>query len=536
VCRDGRFPGYLGAAGRLEFAPRLNVVGKPQLPENFVPRFLLLLQSVPSQPVSPGQGTAFRRGFAFVVDCSQAKEFALAHWLVGGADGGRLFVRCFDTAMNVRENIAGDVLASLTTMQWNVPSKAWTGGAVMVDTSLNRRMTVRLGPNDRKSHLMPTFTVARSAFSLAGTALVFSLTSCKQAAKSSAPPAEVSVMSVQPRTVDALVTVPGRTLAYDLAEIRPQVTGVLLKRMFEEGTNVTQGQQLYQIDPSLYQAAYDKAEGTLQHDQAALVYARAHAARWNTLTRDSWTSQEQNDQAISAAGQAAASVKVDQAELASAAINLNYTKMLSPISRRISRSMVTEGALMTANQSTAVATVTQLDPIYVDMTQSSAQLLPLRRQLQDKNLDGNSGLSIPVDLTLEDGRPYGLQGKLSFSEVNVNEGTGTTTLRAIFPNPQHLLLPGMYVRATVHEGTHNDAYFVPQNAVQRNVHADPYVYMVNQKDEVEQRLIQIDNSQGNDWVVTKGLNPGDRIITDGLQRATPGAHVHPTEVALQAAN
>jgi membrane fusion protein, multidrug efflux system len=250
---------------------------------------------------------------------------------------------------------------------------------------------------------MPTSTAGRSALLLAGAALVCSLTSCERTAKpSTPPPAEVSVISVQPRTVDVLATVPGRTVAYRVAEIRPQVSGVLLKRMFEEGTDVKEGQQLYQIDPAPYQAAYDKAEGTLLHDQAALVYAQAHAARWGVLARDSWMSKEDNDKAISTAGQAAANVKVDQAALEAAAINLEYTKMLSPLSGRISRSAVTEGALMTANQATAVATVTQLDPIYVDITQSSADLLPLRRQLQDKNLTANSGMTIPVDLTLED--------------------------------------------------------------------------------------------------------------------------------------
>jgi membrane fusion protein (multidrug efflux system) len=382
--------------------------------------------------------------------------------------------------------------------------------------------------------IMSTSTAARSALLLAGAALFCSLTSCKAAKSSTPPPAEVSVIRVQPQTVDALATVPGRTVAFRVAEIRPQVSGVLLKRMFEEGTEVAEGQQLYQIDPAPYQAAYDKAQGTLLHDQAALVYARAHAARWGTLTHDAWASKEDNDQAVSAAGEAEADVKVDQATVEAAAINLNYTKMASPISGRISRSAVTEGALVTANQATVLATVRQLDPIYVDVTQSSADLLPLRRRLQDKNLSANSGLSIPVDLTLEDGRSYGLAGKLSFSEVNVDEGTGTTTLRAIFPNPNRLLLPGMYVRATLHEGTHENAYLVAQGAVQRNIHADPYLYVVNQKDEVEERLIQIDGSQGNDWVVVKGLNPGDRIITVGLQQVTPGAHVHPTEAAPQA--
>ena len=381
---------------------------------------------------------------------------------------------------------------------------------------------------------MPTSTAARSALLLAGAALVFSVTSCDQAAKPSAPPpAEVSVMSVQPRTIDVLATVPGRTAAYRVAEIRPQVSGVLLKRMFEEGTDVAEGQQLYQIDPALYQAVYDKAEGNLLHDQAALAYATAHAARRDALARDSWASKDDSDQAISTAGQTAAKVKVDRAVLEAAAIDLKYTKMLSPISGRIGRSTVTDGALVTANQATALATVTQLDPIYVDITQSSANLLPLRRQLQSKNLTANSGMSIPVDLTLEDGGPYGPQCKLSFSEVSVDEGTGTTTLRATCPNPNYLLLPGMYIRATLHEGTHKNAYLVPQSAVQRNIHADPYLYVANQKDEVEERLIQIDGSQGSDWVVVKGLNPGDRIITDGLQRVTPGAHVHPTEAAPQ---
>ena len=383
---------------------------------------------------------------------------------------------------------------------------------------------------------MPTSIITRSALFIAGAALLCSLTSCERTAKpSTPPPTEVSVISVRPRTVDALATMPGRTVAYRVAEIRPQVSGVLLKRMFEEGTDVKEREQLYQIDPRPFKAQLDQAEATKAKDEANLENARRDLARYAALLPQQLAvTRQKYDTQWALAAQLAAAVAADAADVDTARINLNYTKMLSPISGHIGRSAVTEGALMTANQATAVATVTQLDPIYVDITQSSADLLPLRRQLQNKNLSANSGMSIPVDLILEDGRPYGLQGKLSFSEVSVDEGTGTMTLRATIPNPNHLLLPGMYIRATLHEGTHENAYVVPQSAVQRNVHADPYLYVVNQKDEVEQRLIQIDGSQGNDWVVVEGLNPGERIITDGLQRVTPGAHVHPTEAAPQA--
>ncbi|MDR3529958.1 MAG: efflux RND transporter periplasmic adaptor subunit [Rhodopila sp.] len=382
---------------------------------------------------------------------------------------------------------------------------------------------------------MSISTAARGAFFLAGAALACSLASCKRTEPSNnLPPTDVSVIRVQPQNVNILAEVPGRTVAYRVAQVRPQVSGVLLKRMFEEGTTVTEGQQLYQIDPAPYQEVYDQAQGTLAHDQAAIITARARVDRYRDLAKANAVSRQDYDDALASEREAVADIKTAQAAVNAAAINLNYTKMLSPISGRISRSAVTEGALVTANQATPLATVTQLDPIYVDITQSSADLLPLRRQLQSKNLSANSGVTLPVELTLEDGKSYGLQGKLSFAEVNVDEGTGTTALRAIFPNPDHLLLPGMYVRATLHEGTNENAYLVPQNAVQRNIHADPYVYIVDGKDQVEERLVQLNGNQDNNWVVVKGLNPGDRIITKGLQKVTPGAHVHPTEAALQA--
>ena len=380
---------------------------------------------------------------------------------------------------------------------------------------------------------MPISTTTHGIFLLTGAVLACSLAACKRDAEPSAPPpAEVTVIRVQPQTVDALATVPGRTVAYRVAEIRPQVSGVLLKRMFEEGTDVKEEQQLYQIDPRPFKAQLDQAEATEAKDEANLENARRDLARYAALLPQQLAvTRKQYDTQRALVAQLVATVAADTAAVDTARINLTYTRMLSPLSGRIGRSAVTEGALVTANQATALATVMQLDPIYVDVTQSSADLLPLRRQLQNKNLSANSGASLPVDLTLGDGRPYGLQGKLAFSEVNVDEGTGTVALRAVFPNPDHLLLPGMYVRATLHEGTHENAYLVPQSAVQRNVHADPYVCIVNAQDQVEARPIQIDGSQGNSWVVVGGLNPGDRIICEGLQRVAPGALVHPTEAA-----
>jgi membrane fusion protein, multidrug efflux system len=381
---------------------------------------------------------------------------------------------------------------------------------------------------------MPKFCWARFLSLLIGSALAASLSSCNRKPPPNPPPADVSIIRVQPQTIDILVEVPGRTTAFRIAEIRPQVNGVLLKRMFEEGSDVTVGQQLYQIDPRTYQATLDQALAQRAKDTVQLQDAQRDLWRYQELAVGQLaTTRKQVDNQTALVNGLIASIAGDTAAAQTAQVNIEYTKVLAPLSGRIGRSAVTEGALVTANQAGALATVTQLDPIYVDITQSSADLLPMRRRLRNKNLNAGDNDAPPVDLTLEDGKPYRLQGKLAFSEVSVDESTGTTTLRAVFPNPDHLLLPGMYVHAILHEGVDQNAYLVPQNAVGRDIHADPYVLVVNQKDSVEERMVELDGTRGDSWVVTKGIDPGDRIITEGLQRVSPGGHVHPTDVTPQ---
>src|SRR5260221_6079513 len=403
-----------------------------------------------------------------------------------------------------------------------------------VDAGVHLRDNAPRHQPDPARCLMPKFCSARFLSLLIGAALAASLSSCKRTPPPHPSPADVSIIRVQPQTIDILVGVPGRTTAIRTAEIRPQVNGILLKRMFEEGSDVMVGQQLYQIDPRTYQATLDQALAQRAKDTVLLEDAKRDLWRYQVLASNQLAAtRKQVDNQTALVNGLIATIAGDTAAAQTAQVNLEYTKVLAPLSGRIGRSAVTEGALVTANQAGALATVTQLDPIYVDVTQSSADLLPMRRGLRNKNLTAGDNDAPPVDLMLEDGRPYGRQGKLAFSEVSVDESTGTMTLRAVFPNPDHLLLPGMYVHAIVHEGVDQNAYLVPQNAVGRNIHADPYVLVVNQNDSVEERMVELDGTRGDSWVVTKGIDPGDRIITEGLQRVSPGAHVHPTDVTPQ---
>jgi membrane fusion protein (multidrug efflux system) len=356
------------------------------------------------------------------------------------------------------------------------------------------------------------------------------------AAPAASPPPKVGVVTIHPQPVKRTTELPGRTSAVLTADVRPQVSGVILKRLFTEGSDVTEGQQLYQIDPAPYQAAYDEAEGTLLHDQAALVYDRAHAWRWATLAHDGWVSQEANDKAISAAGEAAANVKHDQAALEAAGINLKYTKMLSPLSGRISRSSVTPGALVTANQTSSLAIVTQLDPIYVDLNQPVTTLLRFRQELAAGQVERADNGAAKVTLKLEDGTTYPLPGKLDFAEVNVNQGTGTVLVRATFPNPQHLLLPGMYVHAEIEEDVNSNGILVPQQAVSRNPHGDATVLVVGDGNKAEPRILATGPAVGDQWVVTGGLKAGERVIVDGLQKVRPGMTVRPVVAGAPVAN
>jgi membrane fusion protein (multidrug efflux system) len=272
----------------------------------------------------------------------------------------------------------------------------------------------------------------------------------------------VTVISVHTEAVPMVAELPGRTSPYLIAELRPQVTGLVKQRQFTEGGEVKAGQSLYQIDPATYQAAYDSAKASLSRAEANVYAARLKAQRYADLVKIEAVSKQANDDAVAALKQAEADVAAARATTDKARIDLEFTRVVSPISGRIGRSTVTAGALVTANQATALATVQQLDPIYVDLTQSSAEMLRMRRDIEAGRLKRNGGATVPVRLVLEDGSLYGAEGKLAFSEVSVDQGTGSVTLRAVFPNPRGELLPGMYVRARLSQGTQSEAMLVPQ--------------------------------------------------------------------------
>ncbi|EHF4996273.1 MULTISPECIES: efflux RND transporter periplasmic adaptor subunit [Enterobacter cloacae complex] len=331
---------------------------------------------------------------------------------------------------------------------------------------------------------------------------------------------QVSVHIVKSAPLAVKTELPGRTDAYRVAEVRPQVSGIILHRNFTEGSDVKAGESLYQIDPATYQAAYDNAKGELVKAQAAANIAHLTVKRYVPLVGTQYVSKQEYDQAVATAQQADASVVAAKAGVESARINLAYTKVTSPINGRIGKSSVTEGALVTNGQSTALATVQQLDPIYVDVTQSSSDFMRLKQQTSLQKGDTSS-----VELLMENGQPYPLKGTLQFSDVTVDESTGSITLRALFPNPQHMLLPGMFVRARIDEGTQPDAILVPQQGVTRTPRGDATVLVVNDKNQVELRTVVAPQAIGDRWLITEGLKNGDRVIISGLQKVRPGVTV-----------
>jgi membrane fusion protein, multidrug efflux system len=355
------------------------------------------------------------------------------------------------------------------------------------------------------------------------------VTSCdkKPAKPPPRPPPQVGVITLQPRSVSITTELPGRTTAYLIADVRPQVNGLITRRAFVEGADVKAGQQLYQIDPAPYQAALDSAQATMAHDKAALATARAKSARYKPLAAAQAVSKQDYDDSVAATGEAAADILAARAGIEQAQINLAYTKVAAPISGRIGRSTVTPGALVTANQTTAMATITALDPIYVDVEQPATTLLRLRAELAAGQLQASGPNQARVTLKLEDGSDYKQPGTLQFSEVNVDEGTGSVLLRAIFPNPAHELLPGLYVREELQEGTDDRAILVPQQAISHNPHGDPTVLLIGSDNKVKLQIIETGRAVGADWIVTNGLKPGDVVIVDGLQQAKPGAEVKP---------
>jgi len=331
---------------------------------------------------------------------------------------------------------------------------------------------------------------------------------------------EVGVYQVQSQSLTHVTELPGRTTDFRQAEIRPQVSGILQKRHFTEGQQVAAGELLYQIDPAPYQAALATAEANLSRAQAAATNAEQRLKRLQGLLASQVVSQQDVDDARATLLQAAAEVQAATAQRQVSQINLNYTRITAPIAGQIGRSLVTEGALLTANQSEVLATIRQLEPIYVDLTQSSSELLQLRRQIQH---DGQQIVS--VSLELEDGSQYPAQGELQFSEASVDPSTGMVTLRAVFPNPDGLLLPGMFVRASLAQAGQTNAVLVPQAAVKRLPKGATQVLVVNNQQQVEARQVTLGRSYLQYWVVQEGLAAGEQVIVAGLQKVQPGAQV-----------
>ncbi|EOW0179922.1 efflux RND transporter periplasmic adaptor subunit [Klebsiella aerogenes] len=352
------------------------------------------------------------------------------------------------------------------------------------------------------------------------------LTGCDNSGDQQAQPQapQVSVHVVHSEPLSVTTELPGRTSAFRVAEVRPQVSGIILKRNFVEGSDIKAGESLYQIDPATYQAAWNSAKGDEAKAEAAAAIAHLTVKRYVPLLGTQYISQQEYDQAVATARQADADVVAAKAAVENARINLAYTKVTSPIDGRIGKSSVTEGALVTNGQADAMATVQQLDPIYVDVTESSNDFMRLKQESLQRGDDSKS-----VQLIMENGQPYSLKGSLQFSDVTVDESTGSITLRAVFPNPQHTLLPGMFVRARIDEGVNPQAILVPQQGVTRTPRGDATVLIVNAQNQVENREVTAAQAIGNKWLITSGLQNGDKVIVSGLQKVRPGVTVKATK-------
>ncbi|MBE0534955.1 MAG: efflux RND transporter periplasmic adaptor subunit [Phycisphaerae bacterium] len=356
--------------------------------------------------------------------------------------------------------------------------------------------------------------------------VLLAVTGCKQ--KAGPPPQgvpEVAVVTVQPERVVITTELPGRTAAFLIAEIRPQVNGLIQKRLFTEGSEVKAGQVLYQIDPAPFQAALDNANASLARAEAGLLSIRLRVERYGDLLADKAISRQDYDDASAAMKQAEAEIRFCKASVDMARINLGYTSVTAPVAGRIGRSSVTDGALVTAYQPVPLATIQQLDPIYVDVPQSTSELLRLQRRLADGRLNHDGTNQDKVKLIMEEGTPYTFEGTLQFQDVTVDPTTGSVILRVVFPNPQGILLPGMFVRAVIIEGVNEQAILAPQQGISRNPKGDPIATIVDAEDIVQVRMVTLDRTIGDKWLVSSGLNPGDRIIVEGVQKARPGTPV-----------
>lgn len=373
--------------------------------------------------------------------------------------------------------------------------------------------------------------LATSCIVLLAAASLAACSSDKKAAPEPEPPT-VDVVTLQPQDVTLTTNLPGRTAAYRIAEVRPQVSGIILKRTYEQGSTVKAGQQLYLIDPAPYQAAYDSAKAALQNAKAALSLASLKVQRYAPLVESHAISGLQYDTAKATQKQDEAQVAAAKAALETARINLHYTKVKSPIRGRSGRSLVTEGALVTANQSQSLTTVQQLDPIYVDATQPVGTLLRLQREYASGQLEHVGKQQAKVELVLNDGTAYPESGKLEFSEVTVDKSTGSVTLRAVFPNPGHTLLPGMFVHLKIDEGVRKNALLVPQQGVTHDSSGKATVLVVDKNNKIKLVTVVASRAIGNKWLVTKGLKAGDRVVVKGSQFVRPGTKVKAVEAKL----
>ncbi|WP_419785653.1 efflux RND transporter periplasmic adaptor subunit [Pseudodesulfovibrio sp.] len=385
--------------------------------------------------------------------------------------------------------------------------------------------TSRISPSRRNP--------AAGLLALACLLVLFALSGCGEKAseaKAKPTPVEVGVIVMHPQSVPLTTELPGRTTSATVAVVRPQVDGIVLERLFREGSEVNAGDVLYRIDPAPYRAAYNSALAALKKAEASLPSSASKAKRYSELIQHKAISNQDYEDAKSVYESDLAAVASARAEVQTAKINLDYTDIKAPISGRIEKSELTPGALVTANQSSALTTIRQMDPINVDLTQSSSSYLTVRQAIAAGRI--TVGPTMTVQLKLENGTIYPYPGKLEFSEAKVDEGTGTYTLRAEFPNPDRLLLPGMYVRAIVSDGLVNNCYLVPQRAVSRNTKGEPIALTVEKDGKVAQRVLSVRKSIGNSWLVDGGLSDGDKIIVDGSQFVRPGQPVNTKEMTV----
>jgi membrane fusion protein (multidrug efflux system) len=362
------------------------------------------------------------------------------------------------------------------------------------------------------------------------------LNSCgkKAAAPPQPPPAEVSVIAALSERVNLTTELPGRINPMREAQVRARATGILLKRLFEEGSDVKEGQVLFEIDPMPLQATLNSAKASMAKAEAALKESKAKAVRYEELVKINAISKQVYDEAVATLGQNEADLMATRAAVQTAELNLGYAKVTAPISGRIGKALVTEGALVSATEATQLAVIRQLDPVYFDFTQSSTEVLSLKRALENGSLQSVSAGQATITLRLEDGTTYAHPGKLLFSDIAVDPTTGTITLRAEIPNPEKLLMPGMFARAQIVEGIRTNAVTIPQRTVARGAAGASTVLVVNDQNKVELRNIEIDRTVGNKVIVAKGLNPGEQIIVEGSQKAPPGSVVKPVPFAAAA--